>query len=193
MHIHQQESQYSSPWTKGQRIKMLLWQFVWSFLCSWTPKPANRWRVFWLKAFGGKVYGRPFIHQRARIQIPWNLILHDRAALGDRANAYSLGLIEIHEGATVAQEAYICTGTHAFDQANQNLVTIPIRIGARCFIGARAFILPGVVIGDDAIVGAGSVVTKSVPANTIVAGNPAVRIPARSREKEAVHKQSQTA
>ena len=47
------------------------------------------------------------------------------------------------------------------------------RIGANCFIGGRSLILPGVEIGDSCIVGAGSVVTKSVPPNCIVAGNPA--------------------
>lgn len=47
------------------------------------------------------------------------------------------------------------------------------RIGQNCFIGGRALILPGVEIGDSCIVGAGSVVTRSVPKNSIVAGNPA--------------------
>ena len=47
------------------------------------------------------------------------------------------------------------------------------RIGKNCFIGGRAIILPGVEIGDGCVVGAGSVVTKSVPPNCIVAGNPA--------------------
>lgn len=46
-------------------------------------------------------------------------------------------------------------------------------IGARCFIGARSIILPGVRIGDGSIVGSGSVVTRDVPPATIVAGNPA--------------------
>jgi len=46
-------------------------------------------------------------------------------------------------------------------------------IGDRCFIATRALILPGVKIGNECIVGAGSVVTKDVPDNTIVAGNPA--------------------
>jgi acetyltransferase-like isoleucine patch superfamily enzyme len=46
-------------------------------------------------------------------------------------------------------------------------------IGERCFIGARALILPGVRVGDGSIVGAGSVVTRDVPPATIVAGNPA--------------------
>ncbi len=152
---------------------MLLWEYVWTLLCSWTPKPANRWRVFWLKAFGATIYGRPFVHQRARIQIPWNLILHDHACLGDRANAYSLGIIEIREHATVAQEVYLCTGTHAFDQPAMNLITLPIVIEPHVFIGARAFIMPGVTIGERSIVGACSVVTKSVRPGTTVKGNPA--------------------
>ena len=49
----------------------------------------------------------------------------------------------------------------------------PVRIGARVFIGANTTILPGVKVGDDAIIGAGSVVRGDVPAGTVVAGNPA--------------------
>jgi len=49
----------------------------------------------------------------------------------------------------------------------------PVVIGSRCWIGARAIILKGVRIGDGAIVGAGSVVTRDVPAWSVVAGNPA--------------------
>jgi putative colanic acid biosynthesis acetyltransferase WcaF len=171
--LHQQASPYDSPWSLSQRIKMVLWEYAWAFLCSWTPKPANPWRLFVLRAFGAKLHGKPFVHQRARIQIPWNLTMYDRAALGDRANAYSLGPITIHAHATVAQEAYICTGTHAFERPEKNLITAPIVIGENAFIGARAFILPGVVIGKNAIVGACSVVTKQVAENTIVKGNPA--------------------
>ena len=54
-----------------------------------------------------------------------------------------------------------------------NKVTAPVIIGDHVWIGAGATILKGVSIGDNAIIGAGSVVTKNVPANTIVAGNPA--------------------
>ena len=49
----------------------------------------------------------------------------------------------------------------------------PITVGNDCFIGARASLLPGTVLGDNVIVGAGSVVTGYIPANSIVAGNPA--------------------
>jgi len=49
----------------------------------------------------------------------------------------------------------------------------PVRIGANVWIGGGAIILPGITIGDDAIIGAGSVVTRDVPAGATVAGNPA--------------------
>lgn len=49
----------------------------------------------------------------------------------------------------------------------------PVRIGKNCFIGAHSIILPGVTIGDEVVVAAGAVVTKDVPSNSVVAGNPA--------------------
>lgn len=48
-----------------------------------------------------------------------------------------------------------------------------VYIGKNCFLASRSIILPGVHIGDEVIVGAGAIVTKDVPSNSIVAGNPA--------------------
>ncbi|HEY9154929.1 MAG TPA: DapH/DapD/GlmU-related protein [Opitutaceae bacterium] len=169
----EQASAYASPWSISDRIRMLLWSAAWTVLCRWTPKPLNPWRLLILKAFGAKLSGTPFVHSRARIQIPWTLVMHHRACLGDRANAYSLAEIVIEEGATIAQEAYLCTGTHDFSVSEIPLQTAPVRVGAHAFVGARAFVLPGVAIGAGAIIGACAVVTKSVQENVIVAGNPA--------------------
>ena len=110
-----QKSAYDSPWPVSQRFLRVLWQFCWTFFCIWTPKPLNEWRLFWLRVFDAKIEGTPFVHQRARIEIPWNLTLRDHACLGDRANAYSLGEIEI--------------GARAF-------VLPGVTIGARSVIGA---------------------------------------------------------
>jgi putative colanic acid biosynthesis acetyltransferase WcaF len=173
LHTHKQDSAYASPWSRTQKVRMLLWALSWLAMCRWTPKPLNAWRLMWLKIHGAAIHGRPFVHQRARIAIPWNLTLHDRACLGDRAVAYSLGEIEIMSDATVAQEAYLCTGTHEFSNPARPLQTSKILIGKSAFVGARAFVMPGVTIGEKAIVGACSVVTKDVNANTCVAGNPA--------------------
>ena len=49
--------------------------------------------------------------------------MQHRACLGEFANAYSLAKIEILEGATVAQEAYLCTGTHDFENPTMQLIT----------------------------------------------------------------------
>jgi len=129
-----------------------------------------------LKVFGANLSGIPFIHSTARIQIPWNLTMEHRACLGEHTNAYSLGKIKILKGATIAQEAYLCTGTHDFNTPSLQLMTKPITIGKNAFIGARAMILPGVCIGDQAIVGAMSVVPKDVLDHQIVAGNPSQKI-----------------
>ena len=170
---HAQASAFSSPWTRRQQVGLLVWEYAWVALCRWTPKPLNPWRLLVLRAFGATVAGRPFVHPRARVQIPWKLTLRDRACLGDGTMAYSLGRIEIGERATVAQEAYLCAGTHDFTDVNLPLQTAPIVIGADCFVGARALVLPGVTIGARAIVGAGSVVPRDVAPDAIVAGNPA--------------------
>jgi maltose O-acetyltransferase len=49
----------------------------------------------------------------------------------------------------------------------------PVKIGDRCWIGANVIILPGVTIGDNVVVGSGSIVTKDIPSNSIAVGNPA--------------------
>ncbi len=49
---------------------------------------------------------------------------------------------------------------------------IPVRIGKNCWLGAGVIVLPGVTIGDNTVVGAGSVVTKDLPANVVAVGNP---------------------
>ncbi len=176
LHTYHQDSAYASPWSRTQKVRMLLWEVSWSLMCRWTPKPMNAWRLMWLKLHGATIYGHPFVHQRAKISIPWHLILHDRACLGDGAVAYSLGEIELMQDCTVAQEAYLCTGTHDFAHTARPLQTWKILIGKSAFIGARAFVMPGVIVGDGAIVGACSVVTKDVVSGVRVAGNPAREI-----------------
>lgn len=84
--------------------------------------------------------------------------------------------VEIGAGTQIGPGVQILTADHPRDAAlrAQGLeFGRPIRIGANVWIGGGALILPGVTIGDDAIIGAGSVVTRDVAPGATVAGNPA--------------------
>ena len=162
----------------------MIWRITWFLCCSWTPKFFNPWRLLVLKLFGGKISGVPFVHASTKIQIPWHIKLHHRACLGENVVAYSLGIIEVGEGATVAQESYLCAGTHDFANPNMQLITKPITIKKNAFLGVRSMILPNIVIGENSVVGAQAVVTKNVPANEIFAGNPAQKIGERKISNE---------
>ena len=176
MYTYSQSHRGDSPWSYNYRVKLLLWEYVWLLFCKWTPKPFNPWRLVVLRVFGCSITGTPFVHQRARVDHPWNLTLHHLASIGDRTHLYCLAEIVVQKGAIVAQEVYICTGTHDFSDQMRALQTSPVSIGSDSFIGARSFILPGIIVGEGAIVGACSVITRSVDPYISVAGNPAKAI-----------------
>lgn len=94
----------------------------------------------------------------------------------------SAGQVYIDDRAEIAMNVTIITNNHDF--YDRDILTIKdVHICRNVWIGAGAIILPGVTIGENSIVGAGSIVTKDVPANTIVAGNPAKPIRKLDPEK----------
>lgn len=86
----------------------------------------------------------------------------------------ALGGIEIGDGAFIGPHCVLATEYHPEQPSRRHqLLTKPIAIGRNAWLGANVTVLAGVTIGENAIVAAGSVVTKDVPANTVVAGVPA--------------------
>jgi acetyltransferase-like isoleucine patch superfamily enzyme len=77
------------------------------------------------------------------------------------------------KGIHIGDESYVASGATILSHDYVNNKKTDTKIGKKCFIGTNAVILPGVIIGDSVIVGAGSIVTKDIPAGCIVAGNPA--------------------
>ncbi|MCW6529039.1 sugar O-acetyltransferase [Sphingomonas sp. MMSM20] len=91
---------------------------------------------------------------------------------------YDLGGLDIADEVMIAPNVSIITSGHPLDPRERRSVTIgkPISIGKGAWIATGATILGGVTIGDNSVVAAGAVVTKDVPADVVVAGNPATII-----------------
>lgn len=91
-------------------------------------------------------------------------------------------IIAAHDSVVIdddARLAELCsvhdTNVHQVEEG-ERVKTAPVSIGRNAWIGPKAVILPGVSIGDSAVVGAGAIVTCDVPARTLFAGNPAVHV-----------------
>jgi acetyltransferase-like isoleucine patch superfamily enzyme len=99
----------------------------------------------------------------------WGMDIHPTAQLSFSAKFDRTFPIGVHVG----EASWIAFETRILTHDRTRGLYLHTRVGRNCFIGGRSLILPGVEIGDNCVVGAGSVVTKSVPARSLVAGNPA--------------------
>jgi acetyltransferase-like isoleucine patch superfamily enzyme len=120
----------------------------------------------------------------------WDVGADAELVIGDRVSVNYRGVISVRRSVRIGDDTLIAGEVAIFDNTNHPVSPAgrlaraapspaeidPVVIGRNVWIGLRCTIMRGVHIGDNAIVAAGSVVTKSVPANTIVAGNPAVVI-----------------
>ncbi len=106
------------------------------------------------------------------INIADNLHIGNNVSINPYFKCMSAGNIFIEDNVQIAMNVSIITNNHDFyDRAVLTVKDVYIKKNA--WIGAGATILPGVAIGENAIVGAGCVVTRDVEPNTVVAGNPA--------------------
>lgn len=110
----------------------------------------------WVYPKGELTLGHGYINAGTQIRCMERITIGDGCAIGRNVLIMDFDAHEI-----------------TYEDGSMNRITAPIEIGKHVWIGAGATILKGVSIGDNAVIGAGSVVTRDVPANTIVAGNPA--------------------
>lgn len=99
----------------------------------------------------------------------WGMDIHPTAAISLSAKLDKT----FPRGVHIGERSLLAFGSVILAHDLTRGLYLHTRVGRNCFIGAHSIIMPGVEIGDGSIVGSGSVVTKSVPPQTIVAGNPA--------------------
>lgn len=184
-HIHASDndmdlSQFKSDLSLWNKVLRTLWGLAWLLLFRPTPRPLHVWRRWVLRLFGARIGRGVRIDNSARIFYPPNLELGDQVVIGPAVDLYCVAPIQIAANSMVSQYAYLCAATHDHNQPHLPLVARPIRIGTQVWVCARAFIGPGVEIGDRTIVGACGVVVKSLSPGVIAVGNPARVIKARA-------------
>jgi lipopolysaccharide O-acetyltransferase len=145
-------------------------------------------RPFYVRSCGKLIVGRGFsagpglildvLSKNATIKIGTNVKINHRAHIG------AIDCVEIGNDVLFASNVFISDHSHGCYKGeiqdspitppnHRPLVSAPVKIGNRVWLGENVCVLPGVTVGDGCIVGAGSVITTSIPENSIVAGAPA--------------------
>ena len=136
------------------------------------PRRLSGLRIVLLRVFGARIGKGCFIAGGVRVWVPRNLSMGDYSVIGEGVQVYNLAAISIGSNAVVSQFTYLCTGTHDYTDPAFPLVWLPITIHSSAWVAANVFVVPGIEVGEGAVVGAGSVVTKAVPEWMVCAGNP---------------------
>lgn len=162
------------PGIRGRSaIFVQIWWIVQAVLVNSSPQVMYGWRLWWLRLFGARIGKNVLIRPSVRVTYPWKVTIGDNVWIGDNAELYTLDEIRIGNDCVVSQRSYLCTGSHNARTPSFDLITKPIVLEDQSWIASDCFVMPGVTIGRGAVVAARSLVTRSVPAGTIVAGSPA--------------------
>ena len=163
-------------WTKRKKIAMIL-HYITSY---WLPASRHSSFSKKIRAFWGRKILDNFgvnINIERHATFGPEVTLGDNSGIGVDCEIY--GQVHIGNNVMMGPEVIIYTTGHRFDRIDipmnqQGFEKMqPVVIGDDCWIGRRVMIMPGVSIGNGCVIGAGAVVTKSMPAYSVVCGVPA--------------------
>ncbi len=168
---------YKNRHSLKSKIARALWNIVWLILFRPTPDWGFGffvwWRIALLRLFGAKIGKHCVVRNSAKIWQPWNLELGDWVAISEACDIYSVDKIRIGDRSTISRDVFLCCASHDVTSPIMELTYAPITIGHDAWVAGRAIVLPGISVGDGAVVAAGAVVTKNVDPWMVVGGNPA--------------------
>ena len=134
-----------------------------------------------LKLAGSKIKGKVKIARGNLFVVPGNLEMKGDVSIGGGCFFQSRAKIKIGKHVNLSGYSFYLTGSHDLNSPDFKPIYAPIVIGDYAWVGTNCTVLPGVTIGEGAVVAASSTVTKDVPPYTVVAGSPAKKIKDRSR------------
>ena len=138
------------------------------------PKERSRIPAL-LKELLGKTGASLWVEPPFHCDYGWNIEVGENFFANDNLTILDVGKVTIGKNVMIAPNVSIYTAGHPVHPDSRNSgyeYGIPITIGDNVWIGGSVVILPGVTIGNNAVIGAGSVVTKDIPDNAIAAGSP---------------------
>lgn len=150
-----------------------IWFVVWSLFIRPIPRSyLNSWKISILRLFGSRLNRSSVVYSTAKIYNPRNLVMEEGAILGPDTDCYNVSKVYIGKNAIVSQKVYLCTASHDINKKTFDLISKEIILKKNAWVAADSFIGMGVIIGENAVVGARASVFKDVPDNAIVGGNP---------------------
>ena len=170
----------TTPFSLSTKIKIRVWKMINHTFFRYSPFFFRKYRIAWVRLFGANLSWSCSLDRKTIIDLPWNLTMGNLSSLGEGSWIYCLDKITLGEHTCIGKNVFLMTGSHDVSSKHFNLVTSPIKIGAGVWVSTGSYILPGVSIGDYAVIAAGSVVVKNVEPWSIVGGNPAKFIKKRA-------------
>ncbi len=121
-----------------------------------------------LQAFGATLGEGVLIRHDVKIHWPWKLAVGDHSWIGEGTWILNLEPVTLGADVCISQDVFLCTGSHDRNSPSFEFDNAPIRVENGAWVAARATVLRGVTIGEDAVVGATALVTRDVPSGGMV-------------------------
>ncbi len=155
------------------RWQQAAWYFLGLPLLRCAFIPSSGFRAALLRLFGARVGAGVVIKPGVRVKYPWRLEIGGNSWIGEDCWIDNMADVSIGHDACLSQDSYFCTGNHDWSDPSFGLIVRPIRVEDGAWIGARATVCPGIMIGECAVLAAGGVAVRDIPAYEIHGGNPA--------------------
>lgn len=137
---------------------------------------SSKVKVLLLRAFGAKLGEGVVIKPAVAIKHPWLLEVGAHSWIGENSWIDNLAMVRLGQSCVLSQGCMLLTGNHDYRSAGFDLKVGEITLGDCAWVGARAVVCPGVVMGEGSVLSVSSTATRNLDAWSIYQGNPAQKV-----------------